>query len=214
MTLLFLLLFVGFTFDSVAQKKGKKGKKAKKEKTKKSGKKDKKGNKKEMATWRKRLKSLTPEQYKNLIDENRVLKSQISGLEDTVGSHGDQLSSKDGEIAQCNTKVQELNRSLASARASGGSAKGVADTKGIIFKVQIGAFRNKDLSKYLNVSENFSGEKEGDLKKYTLGVFRDYWEADKFKKYLIEMGVKDAWIVSYRDGKRVPVKSVVENAAN
>ena len=46
--------------------------------------------------------------------------------------------------------------------------------------------------------------------RYTLGEFRDYWEADKFKKYLREMGVKDAWIVPYKDGKRVPIKDVLE----
>ena len=29
----------------------------------------------------------------------------------------------------------------------------------------------------------------------TIGIFRDYWEADTFKKYMREMGVKDAIIV-------------------
>ena len=35
-------------------------------------------------------------------------------------------------------------------------------------------------------------------------------EADTFKKYLREMGVKDAWIVSFKDGQRVPIKDVLE----
>ena len=81
--------------------------------------------------------------------------------------------------------------------------------KGIVFKVQLGAFQNKDLKKYDN-SPNFSAEESGDLQKYTIGVFRDYWEADTFKKYLREMGVKDAWVVSYKDGQRVPIKDVLE----
>jgi hypothetical protein len=41
-------------------------------------------------------------------------------------------------------------------------------------------------------------------------VFTDYWEADTFKKYMREMGVSDAWIISYRDGVRVPIKEVLE----
>jgi hypothetical protein len=48
------------------------------------------------------------------------------------------------------------------------------------------------------------------MQKVTLGNFRDYWEADKFKKYLRDMGVKDAWIVPFKDGQRVDIKEVLE----
>jgi hypothetical protein len=86
----------------------------------------------------------------------------------------------------------------------------VYDDTGVVFKVQVGAFRSKDLSKYFNNTENFSGETEDETQKITLGRFRDYWEADTFKKYLREMGVKDAWIVPYKDGTRVAMKDVLE----
>jgi hypothetical protein len=77
--------------------------------------------------------------------------------------------------------------------------------------VQIGAFRDKNLQKYFKNHKNFSGEVDADgTKKYTLGCFKDYWEADNFKKYMREMGVTDAWIVAYKDGKRVPIKDVLE----
>jgi hypothetical protein len=84
-------------------------------------------------------------------------------------------------------------------------------SKGVVFKVQIGAFKNKDLAKYFENNPNFGGEvKENEPQKITIGIFRDYWEADKFKKYMREMGVKDAWIVPYRDGQRVEIKDVLE----
>ena len=51
-------------------------------------------------------------------------------------------------------------------------------------------------------------------KKYTLGFFGDYWEAENFKKYLREMGVKDAWIVAYKNGSRVELKDVLENSTS
>jgi hypothetical protein len=80
--------------------------------------------------------------------------------------------------------------------------------------VQVGAFRNKDLAKYLDNNPNFSGDTDQDgARKYTLGYFKNYWEADNFKKYLREMGVSDAWLVSYKDGKRVPIKDVLEGTA-
>ena len=63
----------------------------------------------------------------------------------------------------------------------------------------------------LNNSANFSGEiGEDGLKRYSLGYFKDYWEANTFKKYLREMGVKGAFIVPFKDGVKVDIKDVLE----
>ena len=48
--------------------------------------------------------------------------------------------------------------------------------------------------------------------KYILGQFRDYEMADQFKKKLRKNGVKEAWIVPYKDGNRVPLKEVLSEA--
>jgi hypothetical protein len=85
--------------------------------------------------------------------------------------------------------------------------------KGLVFKVQIGAYRKRDLSNVLegaNPQEAFEQEKEEDINKYTIRHFRDYWKADKFKKELRAMGVKETWIVSFKDGERVPLKEVLQ----
>ncbi|MEM6299335.1 MAG: hypothetical protein AAF740_11670 [Bacteroidota bacterium] len=56
----------------------------------------------------------------------------------------------------------------------------------------------------------FHAETDADeTKKYTIANFRDYWDADLFKKYLREMGVADAWIVAYRDGQRTDITNVL-----
>ena len=84
-------------------------------------------------------------------------------------------------------------------------------SRGLVFKVQIGAFRKKDLAKYFDNNPNFGGEAtDKGEQKFTIGIFRDYWEADKFKKYMRAMGVSDAWIVPYRDGQRVEIKEVLD----
>jgi hypothetical protein len=84
-------------------------------------------------------------------------------------------------------------------------------SRGVVFKVQVGAFKNKDLSKYFDNNPNFGGEvRENEPQRITIGIFRDYWEADQFKKYMREMGVKDAWIVPYKDGQRTDIKEVLE----
>jgi len=178
-------------------------------------------SKKEKKEWKKRVKSLTPEQYKSLIDENKGLKGQIASLNDELSGNDAANKEKDDQVAQYEAQMEAMRTQMAAAAEKakiGGSTNGSTTSKkrpavkGIAFKVQIGAFQNKDLSKYLDKSDSFFGEVgEDGLMRYTLGVFTDYWEADTFKKYMREMGVSDAWIISYRDGVRVPIKEVLEN---
>ena len=84
--------------------------------------------------------------------------------------------------------------------------------KGVIFKVQVSADKDLDLSDVLvddSHHKNLEQEKAAGLNKYTIGHFRNYWEADKLKKGLRKMGVRWAWIVPYKDGKRVLLKEVL-----
>ena len=178
-------------------------------------------SKKEKKEWKKRVKSLTAEQYKSLIDENKGLKSQIARLNDESSANDAANKERKDQIAQYEAQMKEMRKQMAAnakktkegvTTSNSSMTKKRSAVKGIAFKVQIGAFQNKDLSKYLDKSDSFFGEVgEDGLMRYTLGVFKDYWEADTFKKYMREMGVSDAWIISYRDGVRVPIKEVLEN---
>ncbi len=177
-------------------------------------------SKKEAKEWKKRIKKLTPEQYQTLLEENKSLKGQVSSLKKEVGGVDDKLKDKDDQIAQYQDQVSSLRSELAAAKKAaskpapaqsnapvGGS---IQSTSGVVFTVQIGAFAKKDLKKFAENNPAFQADSKDGLMKYTVGMFRDYWEADTFKKYLREIGVKDAFIASYKDGKRVPIKDVLE----
>ncbi|WP_436514784.1 Ezrin/radixin/moesin family protein [Ekhidna sp. To15] len=174
-------------------------------------------DKKEKKEWKKRIKKLEPEQYKQLLDENKSLKGQVTSLKTELGNIDDRIAEKDQQILTYQSQVGDLREELSRLQnaqpaenvATNNTGSGIDESKGVVFKVQLGAFGKKDLKKYDN-SPNFSAEDADGLQKYTIGVFRDYWEADTFKKYLREMGVKDAWVVSYKDGVRVPIKDVLE----
>lgn len=89
---------------------------------------------------------------------------------------------------------------------------GIPFIKGTIFKVQIGAKYDLDLKDILidEVNhETLEQEVAEGLYKYTIGHFRNYWEADKLKKGLRSMGIQLAWIVPYKDGNRVLLKEVL-----
>ncbi len=177
--------------------------------------------KKEKKEWKKKLKKTSPEQFKRMYDENASLKSEVSSMQGQLSGVQSTMSEKDAKISELTEQNRKMEAQVNAARKAIAKAKQDAATQpasgpvigddGVVFKVQIGAFRNKDLSKYFENNENFGGETDGDgIQKITLGKFRDYWEADTFKKYLREMGVNDAWIVPYKDGTRVAMKDVLE----
>ena len=176
--------------------------------------------KKEKKEWKKKLKKTSPEQFKRMYEENTSLKSEVSSLEGQLSTIQASTGEKDAKIAELTEQNRKMEAQVNAAKKAIAKAKEDAEAQaasggigedGVVFKVQIGAFRNKDLSKYFENNENFGGETDEDgTQKITLGKFRDYWEADTFKKYLREMGVNDAWIVPYRDGDRVAMKDVLE----
>jgi len=172
-------------------------------------------SKDELKQWKKTKKAMDLEEFKNMVEENSSLKEQLNQMKGDYGTLESEVQQRRDEVANLQTKVQNLEQNLAEARTMDVSGdqpeNNTKVAKGVVFKVQIGAFRNKDLSKYFSSSDNFGGEVDPDgTQRYTLGNFTDYWKADKFKKYLREMGVKDAWIVPYKDGRRVPMKDVLE----
>ncbi|MES2734272.1 MAG: Ezrin/radixin/moesin family protein [Bacteroidota bacterium] len=169
--------------------------------------------------WKKKMSDLDPLEYKRLVEENAAAKAEASEMNSKISTFQNEMTAKTTEVDQLKAQVEDLKKKAAEEVASNvtstnvGVKKATATANGVVFKVQIGSFRNKDLSKYFENNPNFSGDVDADgSKKYTLGYFSDYWEADTFKKYLREMGVKDAWTVAYKNGQRVNIKDVLEGA--
>ena len=165
--------------------------------------------KEESKEWAKKIKTLTPESYKQLVDEKEALSAEKIKLTQENEVLKAQVSDLNAKLKAAQTALEEKQQAAAAAEAN--VPVNTMAAKGIVYKVQIGAFKNKDLSKYFENNKNFSGEVDADgTKKYTLGAFPTYWEADNFKKYLREMGVNDAWVVAYKDAKRIELKDALE----
>ncbi|NME67260.1 Ezrin/radixin/moesin family protein [Flammeovirga aprica] len=201
---IFILLFIAFSVlavdnDLYAQKKKKKSKAS-----------DAKNEKAEIKEWKKKLKSTDPLKFRDMTQELNTLRGQASGLkaeisklEQEKGSFDAKLKEKDNTIADLKAENEKLKKKMDNNVSNSGDDY----TKGIVYKVQIGAFKNRDLSKFQDKG-NFWMEDQDGLKKYTIAYFRDYGEADQFKKYMRAMGVKDAWIVAYDDNVRKDIKDV------
>jgi hypothetical protein len=177
-------------------------------------------SKQEKKEWKKKAKEFAknPANLKQLTEDKSTADAQVSSLNQKLTQLQSSVSDKDARIAELEDQLSQTRTQLTTTRAELAQLKESPPapnpmdfSKGVVFKVQIGAFKNKDLAKYFENNPNFGGEvKEGEPQKITIGIFRDYWEADTFKKYMREMGVKDAWIVPYRDGTRVEIKDVLE----
>jgi len=176
-------------------------------------------SKKEKKEWKKKAKEFkkNPQALKTFTEEKKVADESVSTLTTQTKQMQATISDKDAKIAELEDQLARLRSELTAAKAELASLKEnpvinpMDFSKGTVFKVQIGAFKNKNLQKYWDNNPNLGGEgAEKGEQKLTIGVFRDYWEADTFKKYMREMGVKDAWIVPYKDGQRVEIKDVLE----
>jgi len=113
-----------------------------------------------------------------------ALESKISGLEETV---------------QSLTVNQELE-----AEDPKENAGSLNDE--LVYAVQIGAFEKKNLSMYSEKFVNFREIKSGEFNKYALGNFATLKEAKKFRRELVKLGFRKAFIASYKDGKRLKIE--------
>ncbi len=187
-------------------------------------KKERKRLKKEKKKRLKEMKKMSAADFQAQQEKQDELMTKASELESQLTATKSELSAKDGQVKQLEDKVRKLQQQVTQAQAAAPEqpqnvpmASGGEDQQydqGLVFRVQIGAWQNQDLAAY-DTSENFRDENGPDnMQMYTLGNFRDYWEADTFKKYLRKMGVRDAWIVPYENGERRPIKDVLEQLRN
>ena len=180
-------------------------------------------SKKEKKEWKKKAKEYAknPANLKQFTEDKQNADSELSSLRQKATQLENSVAGKDSRIAELEDQLSRMRSELSAAQTElaqmkeAPAATSMDFSRGIVFKVQIGAFKNKNLSKYFENNPNFGGEiKEGEPQKITIGIFRDYWEADTFKKYMREMGVRDAWIVPYKDGQRVEIKDVLEGVVS
>ena len=82
---------------------------------------------------------------------------------------------------------------------------------GIIYSVQVGAFRNPIPNNTFGQFAPVMGQKVSNgFTRYMAGLFNDKRDATKARDEIRNMGYKDAFVVVYKDGKRIS-GSVVEN---
>ncbi|WP_194775234.1 hypothetical protein [Pararhodonellum marinum] len=153
---------------------------------------------------------LTAEQYEDIKEQSTDIQEKTAAMEAMITTLRKDLVAKDEEIAKLRADLSRLESSVAERRPEGITVESDDSWKdGILFRVQIGAYKDYDFSSVVGSAPDLNVEEVDGLKQYTAGNFRDYDEANLLKKHLRKVGVSDAWIVSYKDGNRVPLKDVL-----
>ncbi|MGV9013373.1 MAG: hypothetical protein ACOH13_12340 [Flavobacteriales bacterium] len=85
-------------------------------------------------------------------------------------------------------------------------AKQVETVKGLFFTVQVGVYSKPTaLDRLFNITP-LNSERTGNGKiRYTTGVFQDPGTASTRKNATVQLGVNDAYVTAYLNGKRIPV---------
>src|SRR5437773_11816766 len=103
--------------------------------------------------WKKKMSNLEPLEYKRLVEENAAAKAEVSEMNSKISNFNNELSTKATEVQQLKAQLEDLKKKEAEEVASNvtqSSIKPGADkgaSKGVVFKVQIGSFRKRDLTK-------------------------------------------------------------------
>ena len=110
------------------------------------------------------------------------------------------------EIAALGKEIQFIRKENARLRELNG------ETLQIGFEVQIAAFKDFDLAAYSDELVRFQVRDDYEYRKYILGQFSRYEDAQNFLKDVQKMGIKDAFIAGIVDGKRSSITAAQEAA--
>lgn len=82
---------------------------------------------------------------------------------------------------------------------------------GVVYKVQVGAFRNALPSEAFSDMTPVTGEHaDNGLVRYTAGMFTSARSASEAGAKVRDRGYRDAFVVAYMDGKRVPLRDAMQ----
>jgi hypothetical protein len=87
--------------------------------------------------------------------------------------------------------------------------------RGIVFVVQVGAFRRDlPLSFYHQFAPVLSEEKGQGIHRYTAGLFVTFQQAKESEQIIKKLGFSDAFVAALKDGKRIPLNEAIRFTGN
>jgi len=117
-----------------------------------------------------------------------------------------QTNATESPVTQKNNTGVNTNDSQTQSGSQGTSiakATDIATVSGVVYTVQVGVYSKPVTSAQLfNIGNLYTEKMNNGLMRYTSGAYADITEATKAKDAIVARGVRDAFIIIYKDGKR------------
>ena len=170
----------------------------------------------ERRTYKKMKRKMAPEVFKQLLEDKARFAASTESLAAETQNLLRTLRERDSSLQRAREAESRLSQQVSDLRSQLAALENREEKnewdQGVAFRVQFGAFEDHDIGEMVAASPDLELVKEDGFVKYVLGQFREYEKADELKRYLRKIGVKHTWIVPYKDGKRVPLKTVLEDS--
>ena len=149
-------------------------------------------------------KKMTPMQIKQMKDNCDAKLANAEQLKEDAKMAQSHVDSIQRLYNAATAKLKMASQSIEDAKEEVEMSK-LGIKKGYEFKVQIGAFKKLKLDDP-NAGEGFSLMKENGMSKYFVGSFNNFKEADDFRKEVRLLGIKDAFVVAFKDGVKMDLE--------
>ncbi len=158
------------------------------------------GNFSSLANAKKRRSQLINQGFNNLI----IIKKNLNGSYTEIG----EAVSSDNSSGETNITSTTTPASSETNNTETNTPKKVEETNEVVFRVQLGAFRNKPTSENYTQIPDLIVVESGGFYRCMSGSFDNFADAAAHKVKMGLEGYKGAFVVAYKNGKRVSLKSV------
>jgi hypothetical protein len=153
------------------------------------------------------------------------MKDQLirEGMKNSVVVTYDKKTGKPSKLSTVSSAKKNPEQIISSkpVETSGENSTKSATGENLIFKVQIGSFRN-DLQStafrkaHQRISKIMKVDKQTDSRNnviYTVGNMANYQDICKLKDQMVSEGIKDAFVAAFLNGQRIKVNEAIKIAS-
>lgn len=138
-------------------------------------------------------------QIKRLKDELAYTAMNQTEMQNKVEAYEKEVNKLRSE----NEELKTWNDSTAN-EAMGATVPGAINSeKGTVYKIQVGNYKEFNLTKYFETPRYIGYEEANGTNRYIISSFTDRKVAFNFLEDIKRLGIKDAFVTKYIDGKRV-----------
>ncbi len=133
-----------------------------------------------------------------LQSENNVLKGYAPD-----GSDSDAVNLKKAQAAEMPVEEVPAPKGKSSKSAAARRSAAKAPVAGTIYKVQIGLYKDFDITRYFEEPRSIGYETVEGMNRYVISDFPTEEVAQNFATEMARMGIKGAFVAKYENGKRI-----------